>query len=233
MNGDTIYTDGTYLQANPGWHAEDTSWKAGHILRMLNQNAIKPTTIGEFGCGTGLILHELAKNFGPDVTLSGFEVSPVALELCRKHETSNVRFFPQQAADDPAVSFDVLLLIDVIEHVEDLCSMLRRVRTKAALKIFHIPLDLSAQSVLRESPLCKWRREVGHLHFFTKGLALSTLQETGYHVIDHFYTKTNIELGNRGWRADLMKIPRMMLYRMNKDFAARLLGGFSLLVLAK
>jgi hypothetical protein len=125
------------------------------------------------------------------------------------------------------------LMIDVIEHVEDCFAMLRAVQGKGKLKIFHIPLDLSAQTVLREVPLIKWRRELGHLHFFTKSLALMTLKKADYEIIDHFYTKTDIELGNRGWRANLMKVPRSFLFSLNEDLAARLFGGFSLMVLAR
>ncbi len=34
---DTIYTNGTYLQQNPVWHQDDSAWKAGHILRILER----------------------------------------------------------------------------------------------------------------------------------------------------------------------------------------------------
>ena len=233
MSEKSIYTDGTYLAANPSWHSEDAPWKASQILRMLKKHSIAPMTVAEIGCGTGLILHELAKAHGPEVSFSGFEISRDALEICRSREAPNVRFYSQEEIEGLPLPFDVVLMIDVIEHVEDCYAMLRAIKTKGKLKILHIPLDLSAQTVLREAPLKKWRRELGHLHFFTKSLALMTLKEAGYEIIDHFYTKTDIELGNRGWRANIMKVPRSLLYSLNEDFAARLLGGFSLMVLAR
>ena len=233
MSEQSIYADGTYLAANPNWHAEDAPWKARQILRMLNKHLVRPTTVGEIGCGTGLILHELAKAHGPEVSFFGFEISRDALEMCRSREAPNVRFYPQEKIEDFDLPFDVLLMIDVIEHVDDCYAMLRAARKKGKLKIFHIPLDLSAQSVLREKPLTKWRREVGHVHFFTKSTALMSLKETGYEVIDHFYTKTDIELGNRGWKANIMKVPRRFLFSLHEDFAVRLMGGFSLMVLAR
>jgi hypothetical protein len=79
----------------------------------------------------------------------------------------------------------------------------------------------------------KWRSTVGHIHYFTKEIALAALKDTGYEVVDHFYTNTNLELPNRGWKADLMKRPRKAAYRLNPDLAVRVLGGFSLLVLAR
>ena len=49
--------------------------------------------------------------------------------------------------------FDLLLMLDVFEHVEDYIGLLRAVRSKAKQKLFHIPLDLSVQSVLRRDGL--------------------------------------------------------------------------------
>ena len=39
--------------------------------------------------------------------------------------------------------FDVILVLDVIEHLEDYFSFLRTIKERALYKIFHIPLDLS------------------------------------------------------------------------------------------
>ena len=32
---DSIYTDGTYLRNNPDWHADDSAWKARHIVATV------------------------------------------------------------------------------------------------------------------------------------------------------------------------------------------------------
>ena len=128
---------------------------------------------------------------------------------------------------------DVLLIIDVFEHVEDYFSFLKKLKGKGEYKIFHIPLDLSVSSVLRSTPIISARKLVGHIHYFTKETALATLKDTGYDVIDYFYTSGAVELKNRSMKTNCLKIPRKLLYLLNKDLAVRLLGGFSLLVLAK
>jgi hypothetical protein len=129
--------------------------------------------------------------------------------------------------------FDIALAVDVFEHVENYFGFLRRLKAKAEYKIFHIPLDLSVQTVLRASPIIKWRRSVGHIHYFTKETALETLKDTGYEILDYFYTAGSLELPNRGWKTNVLKIPRKIAFAANKDLAVRLLGGYSLLVLAK
>jgi 2-polyprenyl-3-methyl-5-hydroxy-6-metoxy-1,4-benzoquinol methylase len=230
---ETIYTDGRYLEHNPQWHEEDAAWKARNIELMIRKHGLESTTIAEIGCGAGGVLMALTNALGPNVSATGFEVSPQAFELAKPRETANVKFLFGQSLTELEERFDLVLVIDVLEHLEDYFSFLRQVRPLGRHKIFHFPLDLSAQSVLRGRPLMKWRAEVGHLHYFVKETALASLRETGYRVIDSFYTNTNLELGNRGWKADLMKWPRRMLLRLHPDFAVRLLGGFSLMVLAE
>lgn len=133
---------------------------------------------------------------------------------------------------DERPAFDLLLCIDVFEHVPDYIGFLRALRPKADRTIFHVPLDLSVQSVLRSSPIMNTRKQFGHLHYFTRDTALATLQDCGYDVIDSFYTAVGAERG-RGVKSLIAKWPRKILAAFSQNLAARLLGGHSLLVLAK
>ena len=57
--------------------------------------------------------------------------------------------------------------------------------------------------------------------------------ETGHEIIDWRYTSGRTELPNLGWKSRLMKGPRKLLFKLAPDFSARMLGGYSLLVLAR
>lgn len=227
-----IYEDGTYLDNNPGWHEEDSPWKAKQIERMIKENSLNPKTICEIGCGAGGVLNQLSKLYvGGEFV--GYEISPQAFELCSKKLKTNLTYRLADLLEDDIAHFDIAMAIDVFEHVEDYFSFLRKLKEKAEYKIFHIPLDLSVQAVFRSSPILRGRRLVGHIHYFTKETALETLKDTGYSIIDYFYTEGSLELPNRGWKASLLRIPRKIMFSLNKDFAVRLLGGYSLMVLAK
>ncbi len=227
----TIYSDGTYLRNNPRWHAGDSAWKAGHIARLLERNRIAPASVCEVGCGAGEILVHLAEELAPTTRFVGYEISPQAYSLCAPKAGGNLEFRLGNVFDD-SERFDVAMAIDVFEHVEDYFSFLRRLKTKAAHKVFHIPLELSALMVARGRPLLEQRRAVGHIHHFCKETALATLADTGYRVIDHCYTSGRTDLPGLGWKTRLLKGPRQALYALNADLAARVLGGYSLLVLA-
>ena len=200
---------------------------------MLKRNGLAPSTIAEIGCGAGEVLLEVAKRMPGTAEFDGYDISPDAYEICAPKSTDNVRFhlYDLLAVEDRM--FDLALAIDVFEHVEDYFGFLRSLRSKARWKIFHIPLELSALMVARREPLMQERHSVGHLHHFSKETALATLEDTGYRVIDHAFTSGRTELDGLGWKTRMLKIPRKALYRVSPDAAARLLGGYSLLVLAE
>lgn len=233
MTETTIYRDGAYLENNPTWHEEDSPWKARQITKMLQRNQITPATVCEIGCGAGEILNTLAVEYGDRAAFSGFDISPQAYEICRKKAKKNLEFHLQDLLENSAAHFDVVMAIDVFEHIDDYLGFLRKLRPKGQYKLFHIPLDLSVLTVLRSTPIMRARSLVGHIHYFTKEIALAALQDTGYEVIDHFYTGDSLELPNRSWQNKLMKLPRKFFFALHPDMAVRILGGYSLLVLAK
>lgn len=77
------------------------------------------------------------------------------------------------------------------------------------------------------------RESVGHLHYFFKDSVLATLKDCGYVVLDYKYTASRLELPNQAFSSQLMRLPRRLLYSVNPDFAVRMLGGYSLMVLAE
>lgn len=227
-----MYEGDLYGEKNPKWHEEDAPWKARHIERMIRRNNISQDAICEIGCGTGEILLTLEKAF-PAAALSGYEISPQAFKRATQKETAHTKFYLKDLPTKNEPLFDVVLAIDVIEHVEDYISFLKRLKFLGTHKIFHIPLDLSVQSLFRARPIMGLRRNVGHIHYFFKDTALATLEDCGYDVIDHCYTASRLELPNQSRSSRMMRLPRKMMFAVNEDFAVRVLGGYSLLVLAK
>jgi SAM-dependent methyltransferase len=226
----SIYRDERYLERNPTWHAEHSPWKADQIVRMLERNDLTPETVAEVGCGAGVVLTELERRL-PDAKFAGYDISPQAITLAGSG-TERVTFHLADMREED-VRVDLLLLIDVIEHVDDYRGFLRDLRAKAEHKILHIPLDLSVLSVARMWPILQTRANLGHVHYFSKELALAALAEAGYDVIDHFYTHYAVELPTTSWRAHVGRPLRRVMYMASEDLAVRLLGGSSLLVLAR
>jgi hypothetical protein len=225
-----IYLDETYLDNNPTWHVEDSPWKAEQIQKMLLNHNIKPKTICEVGCGAGEILKQLSKK-SPSTSLYGYELSPQAFELCKSREDEKVKYFMENLLDKDE-HFELLLCIDVFEHVEDYIGFLKQLKQKANNHIFHIPLDITVSSVLRNTMMSA-RQSVGHLHYFTPETALATLKDSGYEIVDYFFTPSFDDLPSKTLKSKIARLPRKMLYAISPKLMVKLLGGCSLLVLTK
>jgi SAM-dependent methyltransferase len=230
MGIETRYLDGTYLADNPEWDRADAAWKAAQVRAILNANRITPRSICDIGCGSGDVLANLRDAF-PLASLAGFDISPQLEPFWRHH--SGINFTCGNFHSLNTTRFDVLMMLDVFEHVRDPFSFLENSRSHAEYFVFHIPLDLSALSVARGGPLMRQRRGVGHLHFYTRELALETLTDCGYTVIDWRYTRAaETVTTHRKLKTRLANLPRRLLRAIDADFSARCLGGETLVVLA-
>ena len=228
-----IYRDGSYLKNNPSWHIEESPFKVRQIQRMMKQQNLAPKTVCDVGCGAGLVLAELQPHLPPDCVCWGYDVSPDALALSAKRGNENLRFRLFDIRKDQCDTFfDLLLMLDVFEHVEDYIGLVRSVRSKAKQKMFHIPLDLSVQAILRRNGLLLRRDHHAHLHYFTKETALRTLTDVGYSIVDYFFTPRCIELGDL-FVQRIARIPRKFSFALAPDLTVRVLGGYSLMVLAE
>jgi len=225
-----IYTDGSYLEKNPTWDVEDAPWKARQVRTIFTRNALEPLSVCEIGCGAGEILSQLSHAM-PKTRFTGYEISPQALELCRARQSDRIEF-KLGDVNEASVHYDCALCIDVFEHVEDYLGFVRSIRPKADYTIFHIPLELSISSVLRDA-MMDARARVGHLHYFTKATALATLEHCGYEIVDHFYTTPFRDMAPRGIGERVARLPRRALFAVSPDWMVRLVGGCSLLVLAR
>jgi SAM-dependent methyltransferase len=220
-----------YLESNPSWHIEDSPWKAKQILKMIKKNSLQINSIAEIGCGAGEILNRLQTSLPKNVLFTGFDISPDAIKMAQKRKSQRVSF-RQEDMIKSREFFDLLLMIDVFEHVEDYMGFLRACKDKSEYKLFHIPLDASMFMIFRNK-LLTMRKSVGHLHYFMKDTALATLSDTGYEIVDHFYTSIILDIPRKSIKSKMGYMPRRLLSLMSEDFAAKTIGGFSLMVLAK
>jgi SAM-dependent methyltransferase len=106
------------------WEIEQQHWwfqARRHIVRSLidrysNSLAQGRLRVCDLGCGTG---GNLAA-FADEHDVVGVEYSPQALEYARRRLGDRVRLGSlPDGVDLPAESFDVVLLTDVLEHIQD------------------------------------------------------------------------------------------------------------------
>lgn len=227
-----IYEKGEYLEKNPDWHESDSLWKSGHILALMDENKISPDSICEVGCGAGAILAHLSRAMRPGTRLIGYDISADAIAKCQKYKNPDLNFVHGDFFKMNSTYFDVVMAIDVAEHVEDYMGFIRKIRECGDYKVFHFPLELSVNKTARKNALISSRQRLGHLHYFSKETALATLKDCNHEIIDYCYTNS-LDAPDQPIMTRLCRPIIKLNFWVNQDFAARLWGGYSLIVLTR
>lgn len=228
MTSDTRYRDGEYLACNPDWHDAHAPWKAEHVVSILREADWDGMSICDIGCGTGGVLHAMAPRL-PGVQLLGYDISPQAVELAEKYGNDVEVVLGEFGADERA--FDLLLALDVFEHVDDYMGFLRSLHTKAPMAVFHIPLEMSVYGLLKGTMIAS-RANLGHLHYFSYRTALATLEGTGWTPVSYRFTRGIFETDQISGLRRLKWAPVAGVARLSERAASVIAGGFGLLVLA-
>lgn len=234
MRGQSVdlYTGGDYVARNPGYHTEDSAWKAERILALLTRNRVQAASVCEVGCGAGGVLAELQQRLPAATDCTGYEISPEGIRRCGPKANARLRFVLGDFTALATPSYDLLLCIDVLEHIEDCRGFARALRSRAALKVFHIPLELSLYKAALPGRLLASTARFGHIHFFNRETALDLLTGAGYEILDACYTPSGIACG-RTLEARLGRAPVRLVSWIHAGLAARLFGAHALLVLAR
>lgn len=113
------------------WWDRDGSWKALHKINDARLEYIckampsKECSVLDIGCGGGLISEPLAKS-GAKVT--GIDASKEVIAAAKKHAKKLPIHYEcislEQFAKKTRAKYDVILLMDVLEHTSDVSSLL-------------------------------------------------------------------------------------------------------------
>jgi SAM-dependent methyltransferase len=232
MEQTNIYQNYTYLNNNPNWHLEESHWKARQVIKVIEKNHLSPSSVCDVGCGVGEVLYRISEHLPGERSFTGYDICPHLKNQWARRETENVHFCCDDILEKDEY-FDLIMALDVLEHVENYIGFVRKLKEKARYKLFHIPLDMAVQRLFRVNTLLDDMRTVGHLHFFTSELALAQLQRLGYRIIDSAYIPKRIDLKMGGKKSRLLTIPRKVGFAVNPDLTVRFFGGWSLSVLAE
>ena len=145
---------------------------------------------GQRDQSTCRVLRLLQSQMNDACTFWGYDISPQAMQMCKERGNERLHFKLADIRQED-IFFDLILMLDVVEHLENYFSFLRDIKPKSHYKLFHIPLEVSVQGVLRGKIFLRNRDLDGHLHYFTKETALRTLEDIGYEVLDYSYLPEN------------------------------------------
>jgi SAM-dependent methyltransferase len=236
-----LYTseNSEYSKKNKTWHMEHAGYKSDLVLRMIDKYQLlskmpTPCIVSEVGCGGGGGLDKLYHAMPITTQFYGYDIAIDAINMAKSLEKDRLHFYCSDifSTDD---HFDLLLILDVFEHVPDYYGFLENCRKKATYKFFIIPLDISLVNIVTNR-LSRLYDKAGHIHFFNEDTALLTLKNCGYEVIDYTYRVAGLDFfkyKSTGLITKIAALPRVICFNISPSLTLRFLGGGSLVVLAK
>ena len=137
---------------------------------------LRVNSVLDVGCGAGDNLQALAKSL-PHLQLSGVDVSPEALALASRR-VQNVRLRELDVQCEKLdESFDLVLSIQVIEHLQDDTAALRNMATMARRWV----LVTTMRGTMRPS-----ERLIGHFRNYSDDELRNKAKSAGLDVVDIF-----------------------------------------------
>lgn len=162
----------------------DLSERCVFWLKALLRHRPPPARTLEMGCGNGTFVATLAAA-GYDAT--GLDLSPALTEYVRKTFDVPVLTGPLEAQRLPPGSVDVLVMMDVLEHLPDPLQTLRAALPSLAddaLLLVQTPRfdpTLShPQLVERDDPFLQQLKTREHLFLFSEGSVRELLRRAGF-----------------------------------------------------
>ncbi|HTR81362.1 MAG TPA: class I SAM-dependent methyltransferase [Bacteroidota bacterium] len=135
----------------------------------------------DVGCGTGAILSKLSERF----EAYGTDTSDLAIEFCHRRGLSNAFCCTLETFPHPEIRFDLVTMLDVIEHIDDDLAVVRQ-----AMEVLrpegHLLVTVPAYQFL-------WSRhdELNHhKRRYTQPLLRHVLEQAGFTVemLSHYNT---------------------------------------------
>lgn len=227
-----IYTNGAYWDENPTLHEEDQDYKYRNIIKIVKEaNMPTPKSILDVGCGSGKLAYLLSKNYNVDVL--GIDLSKNNIDYARKtYAGNNLKFDVLNI--DQILHFDIAVVADVFEHINDYYIFLEKLSTKANYIIFNIPLDISVFGLFFNSVL-QTRKRVRHVHYFYGDMILNILNEYKMKPIKYRYINNRIYALNNNEIGIIKKVAYTVIiglsFLIGKKYTALIFGGYSMTVL--
>lgn len=129
-----LYEDLYQLEDKHWWHISKR--RAVHKLIEKYNTKEKPKIL-DIGCGTGKNMEEL-QNLG---SIYGLDSSSEALRFCKKRGLNNLILGSAEKTSLKNNSFDIITILDVLEHTEDNKTLkeMHRILKKDGLIIITVP----------------------------------------------------------------------------------------------
>lgn len=157
---------------------ETIEWKIPHLMEIIPHN-YHPSSVGEIGCFAGHLIGNISINGRKDFKACGYDINPNAVDFARSLYPK-VSFFSQDCFSSGDF-FDLLILSDIVEHIENDEAFLKQCHSVSKFVLLNLPLEKSIASRNRKYG---FDDPSGHLRAYGIKDAESLIERSGYRIIN-------------------------------------------------
>jgi len=222
-----------YLRLNPNMHLEDSLAKVKQVLNVIPKGVTFKSML-DVACGAGLITMEVAKELKIQKSV-GIDISNKMIEKAKEIDKDNL--VQWEVADifkyKLSSEFDLVLCVDILEHLEDDLGFLEKVSEIGKYAIVKTPLERSLFSrfLVRLRIFDPWedtKERYGHLQHYDEKSLTSLIAESGF-TIEESISVPMPKRSKRVWEFFRLLFYPIVLISM--DEMVRTSGGFKILLL--
>lgn len=199
-----LYSTDGYISKNPSLHEEDSPWKIDKIIplvdEMFNLGHMnkKEISLLDVGGGVGLILKEVSsyieRTYGVHVNKYALDLSPGMLKIQVKNNP-DAKALNEDIRETSLSNkeIDLVLMIDVLEHVPNPIKALEELKRISKIAIFKVPLesnvlsntiDIITHGKSRENAI----ESVGHINIYNFNSLKHQIENNGSRILNSYFT---------------------------------------------
>jgi SAM-dependent methyltransferase len=245
-----LYSSDAYISKNPTLHEEDSQWKVEKILPLVDTFCTlagkKEIDVLDVGGGAGIVLRDVSayieKTHGIKVRKHALDMSPGMLKIQAKNNPGLSLALNEDITKTSMGTkcMDLILMIDVIEHIPDQKKALSEIARISRFAIFKVPLeDNLTAGAMNLATLGRQRRHwietIGHCNTYTFGRMKKALEKnTGEIMMSSFtnvfqyYSSSEFYIRRRRIRDRVVNTLGRTLFSISPRLCSLVFSDFSM-----
>lgn len=215
-----------YLSLNEDWHLEDTPRKFYEISQVLPLGEYE--TMLDIGCGVGVLTRLIADYYNCRNTV-GLDISEIAVdEASALDKSGQIKWVKGSVFDLPVKKYDLVLCIDLIEHLDNIHKFLERLAILGKFIVIRVPmertlLNTSLKLFFLGDEYRRLKEKYGHINHFTPTGFQALLKQ---YKLDILNKKAFPMPPRTSYLLELFRHLETPLINHVPDLTLRLFGGF-------
>ncbi|MEA1929907.1 MAG: class I SAM-dependent methyltransferase [Patescibacteria group bacterium] len=225
-----------YIDKNPDLNDSDIKDKIDAIDRVLSPTRMKFGAILDLACGSGKILLSLSSRCLSKRN-TGVDISEKIINIARENDFENkVNWVVSDIFNLEPDNYELILAIDILEHVEDDLKLLNHAKTLGGFMVVKVPIEDNLVNKLVK--LLSFRLvdehrytedRYGHIHHYSEGGVMDLIDKSDWGLVSKVYLPLP-KRSKLSW--EILRIILFPIWYMSEPLYLKVNGGFLILALA-